>query len=62
MAQGKSSRVVIEVDPGLKKELYVALAKRQLTMKDWFTDTAKRFLAGHAVKPNTAHRRGIRRK
>lgn len=41
MAQGKSGRVVIEVDPALKRELYAALAKSGSTLKDWFVRSAE---------------------
>ena len=44
MAKGSSGRVVIVVDPGLKRELYVELARRGLTLKAWFIDQATRFL------------------
>lgn len=48
MAQGKSGRIVIQIDPTLKNKLYVELAKRQLTMKEWFIENAKQFIEqGH---------------
>ncbi|NET71476.1 MAG: hypothetical protein F6K62_11255 [Sphaerospermopsis sp. SIO1G2] len=34
---GKSHRIVIEVDPALKEQIYIALRARGLTLKDWFT-------------------------
>jgi hypothetical protein len=37
MAVGKSHRIVIEVDPALKEQIYIALRARGLTLKDWFT-------------------------
>lgn len=40
MAQGKSGRIVIEVDPELKKELYSILAKKGITLKEWFIGQA----------------------
>lgn len=36
MAKGDSGRIVLEVDPKLKKELYAILALEQLTLKEWF--------------------------
>ena len=36
---------MIVVDPGLKRELYVELARRGLTLKDWFISQATTFLA-----------------
>ena len=44
MAKGSSGRLVIVVDPGLKRELYVELARRGLTLKDWFIGQATTFL------------------
>lgn len=44
MAQGKSGRIVIQIDPALKNKLYVELVKRQLTMKDWFIENAIHFI------------------
>ena len=40
MARGSSGRIVIEVEPSLKTELYKALAQRELTLKDWFIGRA----------------------
>ena len=45
MAQGKSGRVVIEIEPTLKSELYVELARHQLTMKDWFIKNASQLVS-----------------
>lgn len=36
MAIGKSHRIVIEVDPDLKEQIYAALRDRGLTLKGWF--------------------------
>lgn len=44
MARGDSGRIVIEVDPHLKGELYVELARRGLTLKAWFVSEAERFV------------------
>ncbi len=44
MAKGSSGRIVIEVDPELKHELYEVLAKEDLTLKDWFLINANKFL------------------
>lgn len=44
MVRGSSGRVVIEVDPELKSELYTELAKRQLTLKAWFMAAAQRLI------------------
>jgi hypothetical protein len=44
MAKGQSGRIVIEVSPSLKRELYSALALEDQTLKDWFIDAADKFL------------------
>ena len=36
MARGSSGRIIIEVDPGFKQELYDVLQKENLTLKEWF--------------------------
>jgi len=40
MAKGDSGRIVIEVDPALKRRLYSELASDGSTLKAWFVDTA----------------------
>ena len=42
MAQGKSGRIVIDVEPEFKQELYRALALKDSTLKDWFLVNAQR--------------------
>jgi hypothetical protein len=44
MARGDSGRVVLEIDPDLKGELYVELAKRGLTLRAWFIGEAERLV------------------
>ena len=44
MAKGPSGRIVIEVEPALKHELYVELTRRNLTLKAWFVGEATRFV------------------
>ena len=44
MAKGKSGRVVIEIEPELKKELYFALAADDSTLKEWFIKKAKSYI------------------
>lgn len=43
MARGESGRIVIEVEPEFKKQLYAALAVSGLTLKDWFLVSAYRY-------------------
>jgi hypothetical protein len=45
MARGESGRIVIEVDPALKRELYAALAMSGSTLKDWFIRSAEGYCA-----------------
>ena len=44
MARGQSGRIVVEVDPEFKDQLYVALARARLTLKKWFIREGSRFL------------------
>lgn len=46
MAVGQSGRIVIEVDPELKKELYLALSCRGLPLKSWFLEQVMELLEG----------------
>lgn len=41
MDQGSSGRIVVDLDPEFKKEVYSALALRGSTLKEWFTQAAK---------------------
>jgi hypothetical protein len=44
MARGASGRIVLEVDPELKAELYAALAEDGLTLKEWFLERVRQYL------------------
>ena len=44
MAVGSSGRVVIEIDPELKRQLHAALEREGLTMKEWFLGRAQQYL------------------
>lgn len=44
MARGPSGRVVIEVEPELKRELHAALVAEGATLKDWFIAHAQAHL------------------
>lgn len=50
MPQGKSGRVVLEIDPVLKRELYLVLAGEQLTLKNWFIEAAQTFIASRTQR------------
>jgi hypothetical protein len=45
MAVGPSGRIVIEVDPELKRELYSCLASDRLSLRQWFLESAQQYLA-----------------
>ena len=45
MSIGKSGRIVIEVEPDLKKELYAALGKEGMSLKAWFLANTVSYLA-----------------
>ena len=47
MARGKSGRVVLEIDPELKRQIYAALENKQQTMKEWFIKKAEDLIYGH---------------
>lgn len=38
MAVGKSGRIVIDLDPGLKATIYGALKARGVPLRSWFLD------------------------
>ncbi len=44
MPVGVSGRIVIEIDPQLKQELYGALTEQGLNLKQWFLGNAKHYL------------------
>jgi hypothetical protein len=43
MPRSDSGRVVIQIEPEIKKRLYAALALSGSTLKDWFIKSAARF-------------------
>jgi hypothetical protein len=45
MPVGTSGRIVIEVDPELKQQLYAALHQDGMTLKDWFQKNLHAYLA-----------------
>jgi hypothetical protein len=44
MARGSSGRIVLEINPSKKGELYDALTKDGKTLKDWFLGQAEHYL------------------
>jgi hypothetical protein len=45
MSIGKSGRIVIEVEPDIKQELYEVLGKEGKSLKAWFLENAQSYLA-----------------
>lgn len=45
MAIGQSGRLVIEIDPELKRDLYAALEREGLTLREWFLKRAQHYLS-----------------
>jgi hypothetical protein len=44
MGVGKSGRIVIEIEPGLKQDLYSALSEDNKSLKAWFLENAEAYL------------------
>ena len=44
MSIGSSGRIVIEIDPQTKRNLYSALTKNGITLKGWFLECAEKYL------------------
>lgn len=53
MGVGPSHRIVIEIDPAKKEQLYAALKARGLTMREWFIATAERELLNKTENTKT---------
>ena len=49
MSQGRSGRMVFEIDPALKREFYSQLAKDGSTAKDWLLDRIESYLSVRQV-------------
>ncbi len=48
MSVGSSGRIVIEIDPVLKQELYAALDKDGSHLKHWFLKNVEGYLRGRS--------------
>lgn len=51
MSVGPSGRIVVEVEPELKREFHSALVKDGQTLKDWFVAQATKFVEGRRQLP-----------
>ncbi|MNG31835.1 hypothetical protein D3C84_1177110 [compost metagenome] len=47
MSIGSSGRIVIEIDPDLKKKLYSILVQDGMSLKSWFLNEANLYLSSH---------------
>jgi len=45
MAVGASGRIVIDIDPGLKRRLHAALMEEGKSLKDWFLERCSDYMA-----------------
>jgi hypothetical protein len=45
MSRGASGRIVIEIDPELKAELYAELGREGRTLRTWFIECAKAYVS-----------------
>ena len=45
MAKGSSGRLVIEIDPELKDQLYQALGDEGLNLNQWFLENVSEYLS-----------------
>ena len=44
---GKSGRIVIEIEPEMKQQLYSALASKGLNLKEWFVGNVDDYLENY---------------
>jgi hypothetical protein len=63
MARGSSGRIVIEVDPTLKNDVYLELARTGTSLKDWFLREAELLIEGRkkTLFDKSGHHRGAKR-
>jgi len=52
MSKGDSGRIVIEIEPMLKRQLYSTLAMDSSTLKDWFIQCAESYVKGKSATPS----------
>jgi len=51
MPRGPSGRIVVELNPALKREFHAALAADGITLKDWFLSRARAFVNDRRRSP-----------
>jgi hypothetical protein len=60
MSIGKSGRIVIEIEPELKKELHSVLRKEGTNLKTWFLEHVDQLLAEKSQKTLPFENKGSR--
>lgn len=45
MAKGDSGRIVVELEPSVKRQLYSSLALENKTLKDWMIERIEQYIA-----------------
>ena len=53
MPKGESGRVVVELEPAMKRKLYSALAMDSRTLKDWMIENIERYLSDQDKKKDS---------
>lgn len=48
MAKGSSGRIVVEIQPALKRELHSVLALDGQTLKSWFIEVANLYISNRS--------------
>lgn len=56
MSIGNSGRIVIEIDPHLKQDIYVSLRRDGITLKEWFIKQAESYLREGTQLPLEFHK------
>ncbi len=51
MSVGSSGRIVLEIEPDLKKELYKSLAMDSMNMKQWFLQQVSVYMESNNQLP-----------
>lgn len=51
---GKSGRIVIEIEPVFKQQLYLALGEQGKSLKSWFLENAESFLKDQKYDTNVS--------
>jgi len=50
MSRSKSGRIVLEIEPDLKRQLYLSLEINQMTLKEWFTQIAHQYIDTYDIR------------